>query len=115
MIIAGGRNFNDYNLVKSTMDNLLQHKQDCEIIIVNGGANGADRLGLLYGNEKGYTVKDFPADWELHGKRAGYLRNQEMSNYADAAVVFWDGVSRGSKHMIDISTKDGKEVRVIRY
>ena len=97
------------------MDNLLQHKQDCEIIIVNGGANGADRLGLLYGNEKGYTVKDFPADWDKFGKRAAFLRNSQMSEYGDALVLFWDGKSKGSKMMLDIATKDGKDIRVVRY
>lgn len=55
------------------------------------------------------------ADWGKHGKRAGYLRNVDMFNVASAAVCFWNGFSRGTSHMIDITMEGGKPLRVIRY
>ena len=86
-----------------------------EVEIVSGTAAGADTLGERYAQEKGYEVKKFPAQWDLYGKSAGYKRNQQMAEYADGLIAFWDGKSKGTKHMIDIANKMGLKVRVIRY
>lgn len=83
--------------------------------IVSGTARGADQLGERYAAERGLSIKRFPADWDRDGKSAGYLRNVRMAEYADAAIVFWDGVSKGSKHMVDVAKKKGLPVRVVRY
>jgi hypothetical protein len=56
-----------------------------------------------------------PAQWEIYGKMAGYLRNLEMAKIADAVVLFWDGKSKGTKHMLDISQDRGLLVRIIYY
>ena len=113
VIIAGGRNFNDYNKLRESCDNILVNQKDVEI--VSGMAAGADTLGERYAQEKGYEVKKFPAQWDLYGKSAGYKRNQQMAEYADGLIAFWDGKSRGTKHMIDIANKMGLKVRVVRY
>jgi ABC-type enterochelin transport system substrate-binding protein len=113
IIIAGGRNFNDYNKLRESCDNILVNQKDVEI--VSGTAAGADTLGERYAQEKGYEVKKFPAQWDLYGKSAGYKRNQQMAEYADGLIAFWDGKSKGTKHMIDIANKMGLKVRVIRY
>ncbi len=113
VIIAGGRNFNDYNKLRESCDNILVNQKDVEI--VSGTAAGADTLGERYAQEKGYEVKKFPAQWDLYGKSAGYKRNQQMAEYADGLIAFWDGKSRGTKHMIDIANKMGLKVRVVRY
>lgn len=113
VIIAGTRSFDDYELLKTKMDRLLSQQRDVEI--VSGTARGADQLGERYAAEKGFPIKQFPADWNIYGKSAGYRRNAEMAEYADAAVVFWDGKSRGSKHMIDLAKSKGLAVRVIVY
>ena len=91
IIIAGSRNFNDYNLLKSSCDNLLT--QFTNIEIVSGTARGADKLGERYAREKGYDIKQFPANWDKFGKSAGYIRNDEMAQYADMLIAFWDGAS----------------------
>lgn len=121
VIIAGGRDFNDYELLKSKVDYYLSNaiKNNYKIIIVSGTARGADRLGEKYAKEKKYEIAYFPADWSL-GKRAGYLRNQDMSTYAKeggngALICFWNGQSKGSKHMIDIAKKDGLHTRIVNY
>ena len=112
IIIAGSRNFNDYNLLKSSCDNLLT--QFTNIEIVSGTARGADKLGERYAREKGYSIKEFPANWSL-GKSAGYIRNDEMAKYADMLIAFWDGTSKGTKHMIDLANKRGIRVEIVRY
>ena len=113
VIIAGGRDFNNYEFLKEKMDIFLKEKENIEI--VSGTANGADSLGERYAGERGYFLKRFPANWSLYGKRAGYIRNSEMADYADVCVVFWDGKSRGSKHMIDISEEKGMPLRIVNY
>ena len=55
------------------------------------------------------------ADWGLHGRRAGYIRNEDMAEYADACIVFWDGKSPGSRHMIEIAKKAKLPLRIVRY
>ena len=113
VIIAGSRNFNDYNLLKTSCDNLLT--QFTNIEIVSGTARGADKLGERYAREKGYDIKEFPANWDKHGKSAGYIRNDEMAQYADMLIAFWDGTSKGTKHMVDLANKRGIKVEIVNY
>lgn len=114
VIIAGGREFDDYSLLEKTMDNLLSNIK-ADIIVVCGMAHGADSLGEKYAKSKGYQVDYYPAQWNLYGKRAGYIRNEQMAKNADALVAFWNGQSRGTKHMIDLAHKYNLKIRVKRY
>lgn len=126
IIIAGSRNFNNYDLLEKELnkifhkchqDGSIPSKEDMEI--VSGTANGADKLGERFANEYGINLAKFPADWN-RGKSAGYIRNEQMALYAKAnkagmLVAFWDGESKGTKHMIDLANKHGLRVFVINY
>ncbi|AYP68354.1 hypothetical protein PQE75_gp125 [Bacillus phage vB_BcoS-136] len=113
IIVAGTRDFNNYDLLKRNLIHLLQNKNLDEVEIVSGGARGADKLGERFAKEHNCGLKIFPADWEKYGKSAGYRRNAEMANYADACVCFWDRKSRGTRHMIDLANKKGIKLRVV--
>lgn len=113
IIIAGSRTFNDYPLLVKRVDSLLLGLTDIEI--VSGTAMGADRLGEKYANEKGYLLKQFPADWNRLGKSAGPIRNEQMAEYADMCIVFWDGESRGTSNMIENAEKHGLILKIIQY
>lgn len=116
IIIAGGRDFMDYNLLKEKTNKILQEKKVThKIVIISGCARGADTLGLRYASENAFDVEEYPADWNKYGKKAGYVRNVEMAENADALIAFWDGKSKGTKHMIDIATERNLPIRVIRY
>lgn len=115
VIVAGSRDFADYRLMAEKLDKLLSRKSHDEIVIISGGARGADSLGEHYAREHNLHLKVFPADWNTFGKRAGYIRNEQMANYADALVAFWDGQSRGTQHMINIARQHGLNVRVVLY
>jgi hypothetical protein len=116
VIIAGGRDFNDYKLLKTKVDKILSNKKTThKIYILSGKARGADLLGERYAKENLLEVLEFPADSETFGKRAGFKRNEGMANEAHALIAFWDGESHGTKHMIDIATKKGLLIRTIRY
>lgn len=78
VIIAGSRNFDDYPLLERTMDRLLSQIKG-PIAIVSGTARGADQLGEDYAAERGYPVIRHPAQWNIYGKQAGYLRNETMA------------------------------------
>ena len=117
VIIAGTRDFNDYAFLKKNVDYFLQgiNPNNEKIEIVSGNARGADKLGERYAKEHNLPVKLFPANWDKYGKRAGYLRNQEMANYSDVLIAFWDEKSKGTKHMIDIAKKQDLTVIVVGY
>jgi len=114
VIIAGSRSFSDYDLLKEKMDKILKNQNKEEIEIISGTASGADKLGERYAKENNLKLKKFPADWSL-GKKAGYIRNEEMAKYADACIVLWDGMSKGSKHMIDLAEQYKLKLRVIIF
>lgn len=112
IIVAGGRDFNNYSLLESKLDYYLSNLESFEI--VSGGANGADRLGEKYAISKGLKLVMFPADWSL-GKQAGYLRNKEMAEYSTHLIAFWDGKSKGTKHMINLAKENNLKVKVVYY
>lgn len=116
LIIAGGRDFTNTLLMIHELQKLEQQGKitDCPELVC-GMARGTDLLAYQLWVANNMPVHKFPADWNTHGKSAGYRRNVEMGNFADAAVCFWDGVSKGTKHMIDIMEKLGKPVYVVRY
>ena len=113
VIVAGGRDFSDYDLLCTTLHHLLSKRSDVEI--VSGMARGADSLALRYAEENHIRVKKFPANWDRDGNSAGYKRNIQMAGYADACVCFWDGMSKGTADMIRMARFYKLQVRVIRY
>lgn len=114
VIIAGSRSFNDYNLLESTCNHLLENRlKSNNIVILSGCARGADSLGEIYAKNNGFEIEKHPADWDTFGKSAGYRRNAEMAVCADALIAFWDGKSRGTQHMIDIARSLGLDIRII--
>jgi len=112
-IIAGTRDFSDYSLLKDKLDRLKAHLGTFEI--VSGTARGADSLGERYASENSLPIKRFVPDWDKFGKAAGYKRNEEMALYADGCIVFWDGKSKGTEHMINLAKKHGIDLSVVRY
>jgi sugar lactone lactonase YvrE len=76
--------------------------------VVSGTADGVDGLGELWAELKGLPVMRFEPDWLKHGRAAGPIRNSEMAKYADAAILVWDGRSKGTKSMIEEMKKLGK-------
>lgn len=125
VIIAGGRDFNDYNKLKSVCNYYLQNKTDVEI--VSGLAIGADMLGYQYAKEKKYNIKEFAADWndlsepcfiktrsngQKYNAIAGHNRNDKMAKYVDALILFWDGKSKGSKDMLTRAKENNLEYRI---
>lgn len=77
IIIAGGRDFNDYPLLERTVDQFLADVHD-EITIFCGTARGADSLGERYAKKRGYAVRNFPPG--LAALRTGRRPKAESGN-----------------------------------
>jgi len=115
IIIAGSRGFTDYKYLEYVLDCYFNKyvSNKSEVAIISGTANGADRLGELYAESHGIEVIRCPAEWNKYGRAAGYKRNEEMAilsmseGYTGVLFAFWDGVSKGTKHMIDLAEKYG--------
>lgn len=122
VIIAGGRDFDDEEMLYDAMFQLYgdsdYHYDSAYLynyVIVSGGARGADKLGETWATRWGFPVEVHPALWDKHGPQAGILRNIEMAKVSNVLVAFWDGKSKGTKHMINTALREGLEVHVYRY
>jgi hypothetical protein len=113
VVVCGGRDFQDYARLEQSLDTLLNGLPPVEII--SGAAHGADLLGERYARTRGLICHRFPADWQRYGRRAGYVRNQQMVDQCDRVVAFWDGQSRGTKNTIYLATAKGIPVDIILY
>jgi len=108
VIVAGSRSITDYYVVKDAIEDSGFNITE----VVCGGAKGVDRLGRDWAFFNVIPVKEFPAKWKEYGKSAGYIRNAEIIEYADAIVAIWDGKSKGTKHSIDLAIKNGLDYYV---
>ena len=80
--------------------------------VVSGTANGIDRRGEQWAAKNNIPIKQFPAEWDVYGKSAGYLRNYVMAQYADALIAIWDGKSKGTLNMINTMANLNKPIYV---
>ena len=108
VLVCGGRHFNDTKFVHSTLDRL--HKQFLFEVLIEGDADGADRLSGLWADRMGIEHLKFPADWITHGRRAGMLRNKQMldEGYPQMVVVFPGG--KGTANMTKLANEAGVPV-----
>ena len=114
VIIAGCRDFNDYELLREKCDYMLSKKKDThKVIIVSRHTSGADALGERYAKERKFGLEKYPAD-RSRGFLASTIRNEQMAKVADALIVFWDGRFRETRNMIDFANLKGIPVKVVR-
>lgn len=108
VIIAGLRTFQDYEVMKKTIE------ESCFKIteVVCGCALGADSLGEHWAIKNKIPVSRFPAEWNKYGRKAGPIRNQEMAEYGDALIAIWDGESRGTGDMVRRMKNVNKDVHI---
>jgi hypothetical protein len=108
VIIAGGRDIEDYELVLRAV---LNAGFDITAV-VSGGAPGVDTMGERFAEEAGLPIYKFPAEWNKYRNAAGPIRNRLMAEFGDALIAIWDGKSTGTKNMIDQATQHGLKIHV---
>jgi hypothetical protein len=68
--------------------------------VICGMARGADAAGKDWAVYHDISVWCMPANWEAHGKRAGFTRNRQMAERADVGIGFWKKESGGTANMV---------------
>jgi hypothetical protein len=111
LAIIGSRVFTDYGYLESKLEGM----EKIVTCVVSGGAMGADFLGEKWAKSKGIETKIIYPDWKKWGKRAGFLRNEDIIKESDVVVAFWDGESKGTKNSIIIAESSNKEVIVYNF
>ena len=113
VLIAGSREFEDYGTAKKYIDFCLYNiRKQYKIIIISGGAKGADKLGERYAHENRMKCIYYYPDWEKYGKGAGVRRNSEMVEKADYVICFWNGESRGTRSTVNFAKSMKKPLRI---
>ena len=115
VIVAGSRTWMDYALLAKELDRLTSKLDRKKLVILSGGAEGADRLGEKWCFERMVSYEVWKADWSK-GKKAGPIRNTQMleEGKADALIAFHIGKSPGTADIIRKARKKEIKVRVIR-
>ena len=113
IVIAGCRNYNNFEEAKVFIDECLKEfKENFTIIIISGCCSGADKIGEKYAEENGFKIERYPAEWQKYGRSAGPKRNRKMAEISDFIICFWDGQSRGTKSMIEFAKKFNKQIKI---
>jgi len=105
-------NIEEFNLFSYIIDKFIE--KNPEIEIVSGGANGTDYFAEEYAKRNNIKIKIFEADWSK-GKHAGFLRNNEIWDYADIGIAFWNGKSKGTKHSFKLSYERNKKCFIFDF
>lgn len=134
LLVTGSRNWVDDDQVYRTLDAALltlRGAGTAPVTLVHGGCNmrptrdgcaayvddpprGADAIADYVWRSWGLPVEIHFADWERHGKAAGYIRNSEMvSRHADLVCAFWLDGSRGTGHTIQLARAAGLRLDVV--
>ena len=109
VLVTGSRNYDD----KNTLFDALADQYEPGMIVVHGGARGADTIACEWVKKMqslGYqvTTEVHQADWYEYGKAAGLVRNEVMVDAgADVCLAFPLGESRGTRHCMSAAEKAG--------
>ena len=111
--VIGSRSYSNYEQFKIIMKKLID-SLNSDIVLVSGGANGADSLVAKYADEFNIPIEVYLPDWSK-GKGAGFKRNYDIWNHSDIGIAFWDGYSKGTAHSFSISRQQKKNLYVFNY
>lgn len=95
-----------------SVDNLNNYIPEGVSEIVSGGARGIDSCAAKYAKQNNLKITEFLPNYEIFGKGAPIIRNEQIVDYSDMVVAFWDGVSRGTKSVIEMCYRKGKRCDV---
>ena len=113
LLIAGGRDFIDYERLEAK----VRVMEFGNITVISGMARGADALGVHMAQIYGLDLIEYPAQWDIYGKSAGFKRNEKMlvEGKPDVVIAFWDGKSKGTAHTISRAKALGITCYVYNY
>lgn len=112
VVCCGTRTIKNKVMIFEKLDEFHSNTPITEI--VSGCSQGPDIIGELWASKNNIPIKNFPPKWITQGKAAGPIRNKEMAIYADYAIIFWDGESKGSLNMIEQMETVNKPYKLYR-
>ena len=112
IMVCGSRTINDENLIFSKLDECLMKYPD--MILVSGGAKGVDSIGEKWAKNNHVFIEQHKPEWDKYGRGAGIVRNKTMVEVSSHVLIFWDGVSKGTKSDIDFCRKLNKPFSLYR-
>lgn len=98
VLVCGGRNYTDQAMLFGALDMEAESRRLWRVI--QGGANGADKLARMWAYSRKCEMENYPADWDKHGKAAGPIRNQQMIDEGKPTKVFAFAGGRGTADMV---------------
>lgn len=114
IIVCGSRRWIDREIIADRLQRLADADRFSAPVIVHGSARGADSIADEEARKAGFGTEPHPARWDVHGKRAGLIRNEEMASLgADLCIAFWDGASVGTLHMVTMARRRGIPVEIV--
>ncbi len=95
-----------------SVDDLENYLPEGTSEIVSGGARGVDTSARDHALQHGLKLTEYLPDYARYGRGAPLKRNITIIENADLVLAFWDGVSRGTRSVIDNCKKRGVPVEV---
>lgn len=105
LLIAGSRSITNFDISPYI-------PPDTDLII-SGGAGGVNTLVESYADKHRISKLILRPQYNIYRRATPLKRNEQMVELFDAVLIFWDGISRGTKHTIDYADKTGKPITVI--
>lgn len=103
--IIGSRGINNINIGDYIPKDVTE--------IVSGGACGVDSMAKEYAFSNAIKYTEFLPEYEKYKKGAPLKRNLQIIDYADMIIALWDGMSKGTKFVIDNCEKKNKKIRIV--
>lgn len=94
------------------------YRQYGSVVMIDGGAKGADSLAYRTATTLGVNTLRYFADWATHGRAAGPIRNQQMIDEGrpDVAMAFITKplhLSRGTHDMVKRLAAAGIQTTIV--
>ena len=78
--------------------------------IISGGARGIDTFAEDFAHNFNIDLQVFKPDWAKYGRKAGFIRNEDIIKNCDICLAFWDGESHGTKHDLELCEQYKKDL-----
>jgi hypothetical protein len=114
VLVTGGRDYNEPDRLSEVLTDIWRRRAAWgDLVIIHGGARGADFLANTWASAHMLQVRRFGAMWDRYGKAAGAIRNQQMLDEGkpDLVVAFPGG--RGTADMVRRARANGVEVQEV--
>lgn len=114
ILITGSRDWEDVETIDTAIQNAIGNQWGPHVVVHGDCPRGADKMADDMARWRGIPVERHPADWDSHGKRAGFVRNSDMVNLgADVCLAFIRNNSKGATMTANLADHAG--IRTVIY